>query len=104
MTKRNQKVKTLKFSNDCTMVSISENYQEMMEAIRDSKNLKLDLTNVEQVDASFIQLLITAQIEAKRTETNLEVDGDSRIVNEFATHVFCHVSLSNDDNVVTNGE
>lgn len=104
MTIYNQKTKTLKFSDNCTMASVSENYQKLMEAIRDSKSLKLDLTNVEQADASFIQLLLTAQIEAKRTETNLEVNGNSRIVNELATHIFCHYSLSNNDDVVINGE
>ena len=75
-----------------------------MSAIRQTKIIKIDLTGVKRVDASFVQLLILSQVEAKRFEVELEVNGHSDIVNELATDIFCHVALTETDNRIVNGE
>ena len=103
MNKSSQQLRTVKFSTNCTMDTASADYEKVMDAIHHFHNVKLDLTDITKVDASFIQLLVTAQLEAKRYEAKLEIIGNSDIVNELATHIFCHVSLISTDNANISG-
>lgn len=104
MSEYSQKTKTLKFAADCTIYEVADHYQRIVEAINKAPVVKLDFSDVKNVDSSFLQLLVCAQLEAKRNETKLEIKGDSDMVNDLATHIYCQASLTGADNVTASGE
>lgn len=94
----------IKFPPDCTMSSSEDNYLQIKNYFHKSRVIKLDLSEVKIVDAVFIQLLITARLEAIRNRIKIEVIGNSEIVNKLTLHMFCHVSLAKTDNIMVFGE
>lgn len=103
MSEESQQLKVIKFSTECTMASVPEHYQQIMDAMHQTKSVKLDLTDVKRVDASFVQLLIASQLEAKRFGFDFEVSGNSAVVDELSTHIFCHISFAKTGNQIVKG-
>ena len=103
MNDDSQKSTTLKFAADCTIYEAAEHYQKVIDAINEASIVELDLSDVENVDSSFIQLLVSMQLEAKRNETKLEVKADSEAVNDLAAHIYCQDLLAGAENDTKNG-
>lgn len=94
----------LELKGDCTIYEISVLYEKLSEQFENGTSISLDLLSVEKVDASFLQLLACAQLEANRNELKLEISGLSDVVNKFAENINCQVSLGSTDNVTASGE
>ena len=104
MTESSQKSTTLKFAADCTIYEAAEHYQKIIDAINEASIVELDLSDVKNVDSSFIQLLGAIQLEAKRNKTRLEVNTDSDVVNDYAANIYCRDLLTNTENNAESGD
>lgn len=104
MSKYSQKSTKLKFSEDCTIYNAVDHYQKIVKAIHRAPIVKLDLSRVENVDSSFVQLLVCAHLEAERNKTKLEVTANSAVVDDLAALIYCQPLLTGSGNATASGE
>ena len=57
--------------------------------MEEKRDVSVDLSSVEKVDASFIQLLLAVQLESKKSGAGFLVNGVSDTVAGFARDIFC---------------
>jgi len=94
----------MKLTASCTIYEIAELYKNLSECLWTSAVLKIDLSAVEQVDASCIQLLLAAQLEASRHNSKLEIEADSEAVRKFAAQIYCPVVSAEANDSMVSGE
>jgi len=94
-----QKSAQLKLNGDCSIYEICDLYKKLSEQLQAASVITIDLSSVERLDASFLQLLVFVQLEAKRNKTKLEIKGVSGRINEHAAHIYCHILSDNTDYV-----
>lgn len=82
----------LDLKGDCTIYEISDLYIKIRDLVKVSPHVTVDLTEVEKVDASFIQLLVAAQLEAKRNKIKLVFSGVSDTVRSMAESICCQIA------------
>ena len=63
----------IKISGDCSIYEISSTHQQVMKSWKGDSALALDLSNVRDIDASFIQLLMSCKQTAEQKEQPFEL-------------------------------
>jgi anti-sigma B factor antagonist len=81
------KSKILKLQGDFTIYAAADSKSELLAAVRDNPALHMDMTAVEEIDTSGVQLLLLMQREAKKTGHQLEITAASDAVKEVI-HLF----------------
>ncbi len=66
-----QKTARLKLKGDCSIYEAFDLRVKLLELLQKAPVVTLDLSAVERVDGSFLQLLVAAQAEAEHTDTKL---------------------------------
>ncbi len=92
MTASEQKTAQLKPKGECGIYEISDLCKTLSELLRKAPSVTLDLSSVDRVDASFLQLLVAMQAEADRTETRLTLKNPSENVTDLIAAL--HFDLS----------
>ena len=64
---------SLSLSGDCTIYEISEIHQQVLQAWKKKKGLTLDLSEVADIDASFMQLLLSCRQSAQQQQQLFEL-------------------------------
>ena len=63
----------IKLSGDCSIYEISSTHQQVMKSWKGDSALALDLSNVRDIDASFIQLLMSCKQTAEQKAQSFEL-------------------------------
>ena len=66
-------MKPITLSGDCSIYEISSVHQQVMERWKGKSPLALDLSKVNDIDASFIQLLMSCKQTAEHKKQSLEI-------------------------------
>lgn len=101
MNKPKQKTAQWKLKNDCSIYEVSEMHQKLQTLLQKATTTTLDLSAVEHVDASFLQLLIAAHNEALNNEAQLRVKDPSECLIDLADKTYCQQALREDDSSLT---
>lgn len=104
MSTYKQKITTLKFANDCTIYNAVNYYQKILKATYKAPVVKLDMSKVENVDSSFVQLLVCAQLNANRNGSRLEITANASVVDNLATLIYCQPLLTDCGNATASGD
>lgn len=65
---------------DATIAAASEIHAQLTDALHDGAAVTVDISGVERMDLSFVQLLISATRSARRSGTKLSVSGDADLL------------------------
>jgi ABC-type transporter Mla MlaB component len=104
MSEDSQETTMIEFDSDCTIYEITDLYGKIIDAFKKEEVIKLDCSKVQNIDPSFIQLLIAAQIEAKRKNTELEIVGGLDVINKVANNMYCEFSINGFKSISATGE
>lgn len=74
---------TAKIAGEATIYNAAELKARLVSTLIDSKEMKLDLTEVIEIDTAGLQILLMLQREAKETGRALQVGGISAPVREM---------------------
>lgn len=90
MTGSRKKSARLKLKGGCTIYEISDLDKKISELLRRAPAVTLDLSSVERVDASFLQLLVSAQAEAERSQICLTLSNPADNVRALIESLYFH--------------
>ena len=93
MSNDSQATAEIKFEADCTIYEVSGLHEKLSKAFSQASLIKLSFTDIENIDASFIQLLMAAKLEAKRKQIALEFSGDMKEISELARSINCDLLI-----------
>lgn len=77
----NKKKHTAVISGDMTIYTAAEYQQALIDACPVGKKMKLDLSEVEEIDTSGIQVLLALQHHSSGSAEGLQLDAASDVVN-----------------------
>ncbi len=80
-----KRAKCLRFTGDCSIYEVDSLKLKLLDALDKNQKINLRLTKIERVDASFIQLLLSAKAEAQSRNISLNLIEISQRVLDFAT-------------------
>lgn len=90
MTDSKQKSAYLKFKGECTIYEIADLCEKLSELLCKAPMVTLDLSLVERVDVSFLQMLVSAKIEAGVTQTRLILSNPAENVRLLIESLYFH--------------
>lgn len=70
MNAQTKKSANLKLVNECTIYEASQLHKKLLEMLQEEDDVTIDISAAENMDASFLQLLISARIERCSVESN----------------------------------
>ncbi|RDH85691.1 MAG: hypothetical protein DIZ80_01830 [endosymbiont of Galathealinum brachiosum] len=94
MSQQDQQAVNWKAGIECTVYQVSQLENEISNLMLLKKPMIFDLSKVEEFDASFIQLLLAAQLQAKKDNLQLSVEGASEALIELVNGIYCQPALS----------
>ncbi len=88
-SKKKTDIPTIAFEGHCTIYEASDHSNELTGVMQNGSAVSLDLSGVDEVDSSFMQLVLCAQREAERNETSFEILEPSDAVKKLAEQLCC---------------
>ncbi|MCX7965642.1 MAG: STAS domain-containing protein [Syntrophorhabdaceae bacterium] len=97
--RKNINEKVLRFSGDLTVINAEKIKSQILHSIQDTDHLVLNLTDITDMDISFLQILCSAHKTALNSGKFITIDGDS--FNTIKPHMersgfFRHLGCSKD--------
>ena len=83
-----------KAAAESTIYQVTEYRQVLMDLISRSNEITLDLSAINEVDVSFLQLLIAVHIAADGDSIKVNIQGAGDIVTELAESAGCQAALN----------
>jgi two-component system chemotaxis sensor kinase CheA len=65
----------VQLAGDCIVSTVNSHHQELVEALRNAKAITVDLSQIGNIDISFIQLMVSASRTAARQSKSLNLLG-----------------------------
>lgn len=96
MISEEKKLTKLNVGNKCTIYEVAQMHQTFEDVLQKDFVVELDVSSVEVVDASFIQLLASAHIQAANNGVELKITGQSTLLTEFTNNIYCPEVLNSD--------
>lgn len=96
MSTEELKITKYEFGSACTIYEAAQLQQTLEELLQKDFVVELDVSAVESVDASFIQLLASSHIQAVNKGIELKITGHSEPLSEFAEKIHCREVLNSD--------
>ena len=91
-----QKTAQWKIKGPCTIYEAEAIQEKLTVLLNKAESVNLDITNVEDLDASFIQLLVASHKQAKIKNVKLNVVGNAEIFTKFVEGAYCPEAMSGD--------
>ncbi len=93
MSDETTKTKIIVIEDECTIYDVSDLKERVMEHISNGMDITFDLSQVSQIDASVIQLLISIKKELTLKGLKFNLGKCSSRVNDFIKNIFCDEAL-----------
>lgn len=81
---------------NCTIYEAQQLSETLQQILQSNVSVSIDISAIEQVDASFLQLLIAARSEAAARGVQLRVEGSAPAVERLAQNIHCKSALYGD--------
>lgn len=91
-----QKTIELDIGNDCTIYQAADLHEKLTSLLNKESSINIDISSIQQIDASFLQLLVAAHKQAEQQDRQLTVSGESDTVNKWVNQLYCNTALSGD--------
>jgi len=79
--------------SDCTIYEVTALKEEILSVLSQSDIITLDLSNIVEFDACFIQLLLSTQVYAKQKNINLSISGATEALTTVIKSIHCEMSI-----------
>lgn len=96
MSVARQKKTQWKLGRECTIYEAAEIREKLLSLISKAEVVNLNLSLVESVDSSFMQILVAAHKQARSSDSVLKFSAISDAVQDFAEAVHCRAALDGD--------
>lgn len=100
MSKPKQKTAQWKLKGDCSIYESTEIHKKLQTMLHTAATVTLDLSAVEKLDASFVQLLIAAKKQAFKHDVQLRINKPTEAVRSLVEALHCQQVLVEDSESV----
>jgi len=90
MTKTENEGKSLTLTGDCSIYEASELCDAFKTALSNTSSLMLDMSGIERVDASFLQILLSLKLEAEKHNVSINFGVIPEMLSSLANGLNCH--------------
>lgn len=93
MSDKEYKNTTLKLKNDCTIYEATQLHHDVTKMLQQPTDVTIDASDVENIDASCLQVLIAAQYEAKKHNASFNMVGESEALSDLVNNIYCQSAI-----------
>ena len=93
MSSRPQQTATFTLDADCTIYQAADLHEKLGRLLNTECSISIDVSAIEQMDASCLQLLLAAQQEARQKNCPLTLSGESDTLKNWSRQLYCEAAL-----------
>lgn len=84
------------FDKECTIYHAATLHDKLQSLFNKARVVTLDMSSVEVIDASIIQLLVATYQEALKINGEVKIISASKELKDFSNRIYCQIILGSD--------